>query len=158
MNFSMPVEGTTANMAMNMFATGDLESGDFGTMVMSAAIAGEGLADLGEFDEAALGEAELAEMEEALGQLGAGEVSLLDASGLGEAGFGVHMEMDFSQLLAGFGELEMEEEMPTAFAWDMYMWVRGDQMYMIMVMWDAGVGREADGRLLADIVDDRAGG
>jgi hypothetical protein len=160
MTFSMPVEGTTANMAMNMFATGDIESGDFGAMAMSAAIEGEGLADMADFDSAALGDAELAEMQEALGGLGIGDVGLLDATGLGEGGFGMHVEMDLSELLAGFGDLAeiSGEDVPTAFAFDMYMWVEGDRMYMVMVMWTPDSGAGVDGRALADVVDGRAGG
>ena len=160
MTFSMPVEGTTANMALNMFATGDMEGGDFGTLVMSGVIESADMAALGDLDATELSEGDLAEVGEALSNVGiqVGDLRLLDASGLGEGGFGMHMEMDFSELFAGFQELIPDESMPTAFAWDMYAWAHGDRMYMLMVMWTPGAAGVVDARALADIVDGRADG
>jgi hypothetical protein len=158
MSFSMPVEGATADMAMRMFASGDLESGDFGTMVMSAAIESAEMANAGDFDPSQLSEEDLAEATGAMSSLGINvtELRLLDASGLGEGGFGMHMQMDFAELFAGFGELTGAEDVPTAMAFDMYAWVRGDRMYMVMVMSTSG-DFGVDGRALADTMDDRAG-
>lgn len=158
MSFSMPVEGTTADMAMSMFASGDLESGDFGTMVMSAAIESEEMANAGDLDPSQLSEDDLAEATEAMSALGINvtDVRLLDASGLGEGGFGMHMVMDFGELFAGFAELTGGEDIPTAMAFDMYGWVRGERMYMLMLM-STGSDFGVDGRALADTMDDRAG-
>lgn len=158
-NYSLPTEFGDTNMAMSMFASGDLESGDFEAMVMSAAIQmpADALAEMGDFSELSeLNESDLDEVEAAAGGTGLGisEVSLLDASGLGEGGAGIRMVMDFGELLGAFGA-PSDESNPFAggIAMDMYMFGRGDRMLMLMVMAPAEGGSDIDGKALAETMD-----
>ncbi len=160
MSFSIPTEFGTADMAANMFASGDLVSGDFGSMVMSAVIAAppEAVGQLGDLSQMeGLSQEELDEIAAGVEQFGItfSNFRLLDASGLGEGGVGVHMEMDFGAL---FGELELPAaDAPfDAIAWDMYMFVRGERMLMVMVMWPAERPSGVDGRVLAEAMDAKA--
>ena len=159
MSFSVPSDVGTADMVASMFATGDLDSGDFGTMVMSAVIAGPDVtSELGDLDE--LGEITQADLDEAAAAMEEFGITLtdlqvLDASGLGDAGMGMHMVMDFSGMAEALGVPE-DDSMPDGIAWDMYAFVRGDRMLMVMVMWPSDGAAGADARALADIMDARA--
>jgi hypothetical protein len=79
------------------------------------------------------------------------------------------MEIDlgafFEALVAGFGEefgdveadLSQEEiPIPEGIGMDIFMFVRGDRMLMLMVMWPLGENPGVDARELADAMDDRA--
>ena len=94
-------------------------------------------------------------------QLGLGwsDFRLLDASGLGEGGLGMRMELDLGALL---GELATafgapEEEIPTAgFVIEMYMFFRGDRMLMVVVMETLDQSTGVDARELAETMDAKA--
>jgi hypothetical protein len=161
MSFNLPLEGGSGTMAANMFASGDLASGEFGAMVMSAALEGPPGA-MGDFDQmAGLSEADLAEMEEAFGQLGIGfsDFRLLDAGGLGDGGMGMHMAMDFAGLFDQFGIAGGEEQVTPPFdsiVFEMYVFQKGERVYMVMVIWPGDGNPGVDGRGLADVVNARA--
>jgi hypothetical protein len=159
MAFSVPTDVGTADMVASMFTTGDLSSGDFGTMVMSAVIAGPGVtAEIGDLDQVGqITQADLDEAATAMEEFGITltELNVLDASGLGDAGMGMHMVMDFSGMYDSLG-LPADESVPDGIAWDMYVFVRGDRMLMVMVMWPSDGAAGADARTLADIMDGRA--
>jgi hypothetical protein len=159
MSFSIPTETGTADMAANMFASGDLAGGDLGTMVMSMALGGSDMAgefdDFDDFDE--MTQADLDEVAGYLDESGIvlTDMRLLDASGLGDAGMGMHMAMDFSGMFDALG-LPPDEPMPAGIAWDMYVFVRGERVLMVMVMWPSDGVSGVDARTLADIMDARA--
>ena len=162
MSFDLPVESGSGTMVANMFSSGDLATGEFGAMVMSAAIEGPpgALSQLGSFDElGALSEDELAEMEVALGQFGIGfsDFRLLDASGLGDGGMGMHLKMDFAGLFSEFGMPAGEEPPFDSIVWEMYAFARGERMYMVMVMWPGEGDPGVESRSLADAVNAKAG-
>ena len=165
MSFTLPVESGSGTMVANMFASGDLASGEFGAMVMSAAIEGPpgALGQLGSFDElGALSEDEVAEMEEALGQFGIGfsDFRLLDASGLGDGGMGMHLAMDFAGLFEQFQIPAGEEQVTPPFdsiVFEMYAFARGERMYMVMLMWPDNADPGVDSRSLADAVNAKTG-
>ncbi len=156
--FSMPTEVGQADMAASMFAKGDLASQEVGPMVMSAVVAlpPEALAELGdpsELDD--LTEDELAELED-LQEMGLGEINLLDGSGLGDGGLGMHMEMDFGGLFGALGAPEEDNQFAAGISMDMYVFLRGEHMLMVMVMWPTGESSGVDARDLAEIMDGRA--
>jgi len=162
MSFSVPVEGSTGTMAANMFSSGDLASGEFGAMVMSAALEGPpgALDQLGNFEQlAGASEEELAKAEDALGQLGVtfSDFGLLDASGLGDGGMGMRMAMDFGGMFDQFGLPASEAPPFDAIALEMYAFARGERMYMVMVMWPDDADPGLDSRSLADAVNAKAG-
>ena len=161
--FTLTIPGDIGPMeiAASQFVIGDLE-GDFDAMVMSAVMAlpPEALAELGDLsDLEAAAQAgfsqEIAEFE----QLGLGDFRLLDASGLGDGGLGMHMELDLGALL---GELATalgapEEEIPAAgFVIEMYMFLRGERMLMVVVMETLGRSAGVDARELAETMDAKA--
>jgi hypothetical protein len=89
---------------------------------------------------------------------------VLDASGLGEGGLGLHMvmSMDLQALAEGFGA-EMDEAMPSeadflkeGIAFDMYVFLRGDHMLMVMSMWPGDGPAPVDAHDLAEVMDGRA--
>jgi len=150
-------------LAANVFAGGDITSGDFGSMVMSAAFmlppeAIEEINAQGGLDQLAdLTDADLQELG-GFGELGVAfdGLHLLDASGLGDGGVGMHMEMDFGALLDAFGAPEDDNPLASGLAFDMYMFLRGDHMLMVMVMWPAGESSGVDSRDLAEALDANA--
>lgn len=158
-NFSVPTAGgEKMQMAMAMFLESTLIAGSPGSMVVSMAVAlpeEEAAEALDRFDEAA----DLGDLEE---QLGAAEgmgmrfedVRVLDASGLGEKGFGMHMVMDFEGPLLGQGE--RPNPFAGGMAFDMYMFLRDGRMYMLGVIWSADSDTSLDGRALAEVMDGRA--
>jgi hypothetical protein len=159
MSFSLPTGQAAADMAASMFATGDIESDDLGTMVMSVAMAGPDVTEaMGDFAE--LGTLTQADLEEAAGLMeefgvSLAEIELLDASGLGEAGMGMHMVMDFGGMFEAFG-MPADDSMPSGIAFDMYAFVRGERLLMVMVMWLPDAAPAADAHALAEIMDARA--
>lgn len=171
--FSVPTEYGPMEMAASQFGTGDPTGADMGSMVMSAAVAlpPEAMDELGDLSELEdLTEEDLAEMEDLEGMgMGLEGFQLLDTSGLGDGGAAFHMEIDlgafFDALIAGFGEefgdietdlSEEEMQMPDGIGMDIYMFVRGERMLMLMVMWPLGEDPGVDARELADTMDDRA--
>jgi hypothetical protein len=146
-------------MAMAYFSEGDMESGDFESMVASMVMVlpeemmDEAIGGFEEFDEEALKEAQEAAPE--LAGLGFKEMSALDASGLGEDGVGMRMVLDLGGM--GLGEIPGGEMFGGDLSFDMYMFVRGDKALMLVAMWPGGAGPGVDSRALAEIMDARAG-
>lgn len=159
MSFSVPTENGTADMVASMFATSDLNSNDFGNMVMSAVIVGPDIAsEFGDIDEMGeITQADLNEAAAAMEEFGVAltELEILDASGLGDAGMGIHMVMDFSGMFEALGA-PPDESMPDGIAWDMYVFVRGERALMVMVMWPSDEAARVDALALAEIMDARA--
>ena len=160
---SIPGDVGPIEMTASQFVIGDLE-GDFDAMVMSAVMAlpPEALRELGDLSD--LEAAAQAEFSQGIAEaeqfgLALGDFRLLDASGLGEGGFGMHMELDLGALL---GELVTafgapEEEIPAAgFVIEMYMFLRGDRMLMVVVMESLGRSTGVDARELAETMDAKA--
>ena len=150
-------------MAASQFVIGDLE-GDFGGMVMSAVMSlpPEALAELGDLSdlEAAM-QAEFSQGIAEAEQLGLslGDFQLLDASGLGDGGLGMHMELDFGALLDELATAfdAPEEEIPAVgFVIEMYMFLRGEQMLIVIVMESLGQSTGVDARELAETMDAKA--
>lgn len=150
-------------MAASQFVIGDLE-GDFGGMVMSAVMSlpPEALAELGDLSdlEAAM-QAEFSQGIAEAEQLGLslGDFQLLDASGLGDGGLGMHMELDFGALLDELATAfdAPEEEIPAVgFVIEMYMFLRGEQMLIVIVMETLDQSTGVDARELAETMDAKA--
>ena len=165
MSFNVPVEGSSGTMAANMFASGDLASGEFGAMVMSAALEGPPgtLDQFANFDELEnLSDEDFAEMEQSLGQLGIGfsDFRLLDAGGLGDGGMGMHMAMDFAGLFDQLAVPGGEEQVTPPFdsiTFEMYAFAKGERVYMLMVIWPGDTDPGVNGRSLAEAVNAKAG-
>ena len=88
------------------------------------------------------------------------DVRVLDASGLGDEGVGLHMvmAMDLGQFAEEFGASMPPEAdfMKEGLAFDMYVFRRGDHMLMVMSMWPGGGPAPVDARALAELMDSRA--
>jgi hypothetical protein len=171
--FSLPTEYGPMEMAASQFQTGDPSGMEMGSMVMSAVMslppeAMEEMGDLSELGE--LTEADLAELQdlEGLG-MGLENFHILDTSGLGDGGAGFHMEINFGEFFEAlasdfgeeFGDFEAElspEEIPfpDGIGMDVYMFVRGERMLMLMVMWPLGENPGVNARELADTMNTRA--
>ena len=95
-----PSEFGDIETAASMFVGGDFLSGDFGAMIISAAIAlpPEALDELGDLEDldelAGLTDADLQELMAGADQFGIEfrDLRALDAAGLGQGGFGLHIE------------------------------------------------------------------
>ena len=160
-SYSVPSEFGDIGMVASMFASGDLASQELGTMVMSAVLAvpPDARDQFGDFDELQdLSAADLQQIEAVAGQIGVAFSNLheLDASGLGDKGFGMHMEMDFAGLLGAFGAPEGETPFDAGIAFDMYLFLRGERVLMAVVMWAADQQPGVDGRALAEAMDGKA--
>jgi hypothetical protein len=133
-SFGEPSPGEVT-MAMSMFAD-EGEQHMIMSMVMQAedeAVAQEGLAEISEVD--------LAEMEELFAAyelfgIQITNVRLVDASGLGDGGFGFGFTMDFSALIEELGEEPLGEEAMELSAMDMemVMFLDGSLVAMVMTM------------------------
>lgn len=162
--FAAPSEYGEMQMAANVFASGDITStGELGTMVMSASIViPPGAMD--EFGAATLDEIRnLSEEDLASALGGAGiygalfsDLRVLDGSGLGDGGVGIHMVMDLGSLAGAFGA--PADGAPAEMAMDMFMFVKGDRMHMTFVMYPDGGSPGVDARHLADVLDGRTSG
>ena len=160
-SFSMPSDFGAMEMVASMFTSGDLAGNDFNAMVMSAVMAlpPEALAELGDLGNlSGLGEADLAEIQAASGQAGMefADLRVLDASDLGDGGFGMRMELDFGAFFAAFGPPEGDETLPAGIAMDMYAFLHGDHVLMTMVMWPTDRPPGVDAHDLAGTMDQRA--
>ncbi len=153
-SFSMPSEVGEMQMAARMWGRG-METDDFGAMIMSMAMVVPPEA-MGELDELmGLTDEDLAELQGATGDFGLfADLRILNTDDLGEGGFGMHMEMDFGALLSAFGAPE-EEGVPTGIIMDMYAFVVGDQVLMVMVMWPTGESPGVDAHALAETMESR---
>ena len=162
--FSVPVEGQPVDMAMSMFFSGDPSTagGDFAAVMSAAAAVPPGMLEQS-FADFPSGDDAHEELEEALGQAGdvAGldllDVEVLDASGLGEEGVGLHMAIDFGGLMEGIAGAEAAAEAgPTRINFDMYTFTRGGRLLMLMVMWPGDQPPPVDAIELAVVIDERA--
>ena len=173
MSFSMETAEGNMDMAASMFAKGEAMDAFPEAMVMSGAVAVSGdlmeesLAEIERYGEGAELEREI---QEAMGGadnlfgVSLKDVRVLDASGLGEASLGLHMvmSMDLEALAEGFGA-DMDEPLPPeadvlkeGIAFDMYVFVRGERVLMVMSMWPGEGPAPVDALDLAELMDDRA--
>ena len=173
MSFSMETGEGNMDMAASMFVKGESMDAFPEAMVMSGVVAVSG--DLMEEARAEIERygdgAELErEIQEAMGGadnlfgVSLKDVRVLDASGLGEAGLGLHMvmSMDLEALAEGFGA-EIDEAAPPeldvlkeGIAFDMYVFVRGERVLMVMSMWPGEGPAPVDALDLAELMDGRA--
>ena len=165
-SYNVPSQYGSIELAANMFASGDFMGGEFGGMVMSAALSlpPEALDEInaqGGLDQlAGLTDADLQDIQGFAGEFGVAfnDLHLLDASGLGDGGMGMHMAMDFGGLMDAFGAPEGENPFAGGLAIDMYIFLRGDHMLMVMVMWPGSESSGVDSRGLAEALDANASG
>jgi len=171
MSFSFDTDQGSMSMAASIFTQGEATDQFPESMVMSAVMVASGdlleqsLSELQSYS----GTSELeSQIQEALGSgdnlfgISFKDLRVLDASGLGEGGVGLHMvmNMDLGQLAQQFGESVPPEAefMKEGLAFDMYVFVRGDHMLMVMTMWPGGGSAMIDARALAEVMDARAAG
>jgi hypothetical protein len=173
MSFSFETDEGGMSMAASMFSLGEAVDEFPESMVMSGVVLASGdlleqsLDELQRYNDPAELEREI---ENALGAgqampgIGLKDLQVLDASGLGEEGIGLHMvmSMDLQAFAEGFGA-EMDEDMPPeadflkeGLAFDMYVFGRGDHLLMVMVMWPGDGPAPLDIRALAEVMDTRA--
>jgi hypothetical protein len=173
MSFSMETAEGNMDMAASIFAKGEALDAFPESMVMSGVVLVSGdlmeesLAEIERYGDGAELEREI---QEAMGGadnlfgVSFKDVRVLDASGLGEAGLGLHMvmSMDLEQLAEGFGA-EIDEQVPTeveflkdGLSFDMYVFVRGEHVLMVMVMWPGEGPAPVDALDLAELMDGRA--
>jgi len=101
-------------------------------------------------------EAEFDQLQAEMGDMGLGELELLDASDLGDGGVGMHMTLDFSGLLGAFVSQDEADSLDAGISMDMYLIPRGERVLMLMVMWPSSEPSGVDGRSLAETMDERA--
>jgi hypothetical protein len=163
-SFAMPSEYGEMQMAANIFTSADaMSTGELGTMVMSAAIIVPPEA-MAEFDAGGLDELQNLSDEDLAAAMGGvegfgglfTELSVLDGSGLGEGGAGIHMVMDMSSLGTMFGA-PAAAETPASIGIDMYMFIEGGRMHMAIVMYPGDASPGVDARQLANVLDSRSG-
>lgn len=153
-SFSSPSEFGDIDLVANMFMSGDIVSGSFDAMVMSfvMSLPPEALEEFGgDFSALSGFDSEIEDdFDDIAGESGVpiSKVRLLDASGLGEGGFGMHMEMGSGDLLGGLGGVA-GSPFAEGLAMDMYAFGEGDRMMMLLVMWPAGQSSGVDARDLA---------
>lgn len=165
-SLSMSSELGDIEMAARTMTPQDAERGEFGPLVVSAAasLPPRALAEIGDLRGLeALDEAELREM---MGQAGPRmremfSLQLLDASGLGDGGVGMRMEMDLAAMLEAMAEsfgvpAGAERERPPGIVMEMYAFLRQERVLMVMVMWPEGSDPGIDSRALAETMDARA--
>jgi len=169
MSFSFDTDQGSMSMAASMFTKGEAADEFPESMVMSAVVVASGdlldqsLGQLQRYTDSAELEREI-ENAMGSGQIPPGisfeDVRALDASGLGEGGVGLHMvmTMDLGQFAQEFGaSMPPEAEfLEKGLAFDMYVFVRGDRMLMVMSMWPGGGPAPVDARALAEVMDGRA--
>jgi hypothetical protein len=169
MNFSFSTDQGGMSVMASMFAKGEAADQFPESMVMSAVMVVSGdvleqsLAELQRYNDPAELERQ---MQEALGSGGNlfgisfKDLRVLDASGLGEGGLGLHMvmTMDLDQLAQQFGtSMPPEAEfLKEGLAFDMYVFARGDHLLLVMSMWPGAGPAPVDARPLGEVMDQRA--
>lgn len=152
------------NMAMRMFMEGDPSAAEMGPIVMSAAIAMPSSA-FADFDSSLdqVDQMSTSDLQEAMGATEALGITFKDFSAkklsdLGEGGMSIHMVMDMSGLLEGFGATAEEGlgAFQSGIAMDMYMFKQGDRLLMALIMSPAGQESPVDGLALARVMESRA--
>ena len=157
-DFSFSVAG--GSMAARMFATGDPQSNDPGTIVMSMVVEvpPEEVGTLTDgFDASSL-------ENDIFGDGTFGQFEVVDASDLGDQAVGVHMEVDLGAFIGALaeafgeeGEAVAREELPfeSGIALDMYMFVRGDKLLAVSTVWPSDQSAGADAHSLAALLSAR---
>ena len=156
--FTIPDDAGEIELVGRMFSTGDTESedlADMGSMVMSVVMAlppgsVDELADIQNM------EAEFEQLQAEIGEMGFGELKLLDASDLGDGGFGMHMSLDFGGLFGALMSPDEADTLDAGISMDMYLIPRGERVLMLMVMWPSSQPSGVDARSLAETMDERA--
>ncbi len=152
------------SVTLNAFTSGDMESGDFGAIVGSATMRLPQAA-LDEFERSGgfdalrnISEADLQGIEPDAQQLGIAyrDVHGLDGSGLGDVGGGFHMVIDMGALFGAFGTPDQPNPLDGGIAYDMYLFLRGDRLFVVMVIWPADHPSGVDSRSLAETLDAKA--
>ena len=157
-SYSTPSEFGDMAMVARMFATSD-DADEAGAMIMSAAMTlpPEAMGELDELDELmGLTEADFVDLQEASDGFGMefADLEILNADGLGDSGFGTHMEIDFGALFSVFGAPE-DDSVSAGIAMDMYAFAVRDQVLVLMVMWPMGESPGVDALALAEIMASR---
>jgi hypothetical protein len=171
MSFSFETDQGSMSMAASMFSQGEAADEFPKSVVMSAVMAVSGdlleqsLAELKRYSDPAELEREI---ENALGAGGTipgiafKDLRVLDASGLGEEGVGLHMVMtiDLRQFTQEFSASMPPEAdfLKDGLAFDMYVFARGDHLLMVMSMWPGAGPAPVDARPPAEVMDARASG
>ena len=113
--------------------------------------------DASDVDDPADAPASFVDLQEASDGFGMefADLEILNADGLGDGGFGMHMEIDFGALFSVLGAPE-DDSVPTGIAMDMYAFAVRDQVLVLMVMWPTGESPGVDALALAQIMASRA--
>lgn len=165
MSFSFETDEGSVSMAMSMFSLGDAVDAFPESMVISAVIAGSGelldqsLAELQRYTDSGDLEREIQETlgpGESMFGIGFEDVRVLDTSGLGEGGVGLHMVMTMNLEEMGLPMPPDADFLSEGLAFDMYVFGRGDHMLMLMAMWPGGGPAPVDAGALAELMDARA--
>jgi len=150
-------------MAARMFTQGDPSAAEMGPIVMSAAIAmpPSALADF----NSSLDQVDQASAQDAENAMGATEAmgitfkdfSAKKLSDLGEGGMTMHMVMDMSGLIAGFGgDAQDMGAFQNGIAFDMCAFKQGERLLMVMAVSPAGQESPVDALALARVMESRA--
>jgi len=169
MSFSFDTDQGSMSMAASMFTKGEAADEFPESMIMSGVVVASGdlleqsVGELQRYNDPAELERQI---QEALGSSGnlfgisIKDLRVLDASGLGEEGVGLHMvmTMDLGQLSEEFGASMPPEAdfLKEGLAFDMYVFGRGDHVLMVMSMWPGDGPAPLDIRALAEVMDTRA--
>jgi hypothetical protein len=159
-SFALPGEGGSFGMAMSVFGENGLDFEQPGAIVMSMAMQTPEPMSPDDFmsDIEGSGGLDAQAIEAAMAEMGLDkgirDVRVLDVSGLGEGGFGLHAIADL--LMEIYGP-ELPANIPfDEMAFDMYVFVRGSNMMMLMVMAPVGAPAAVDAWALAKTMDERA--
>ena len=150
-------------MAMRMFTEGDPSAAEMGPIVMSAAIAMPASA-FEDFDSSLdqVDQMSTSDLQDAMGATEALGIKFKDfsakkVSDLGEGGMTMHMVMDMSGLIEGFGgTAEDMGAFQNGLAFDMFAFKQGERLLMVMTMSPAGQESPVDTLALAKVMDSRA--
>lgn len=157
-DFSFSAAG--GSMAARMFATGDPQGGDPGTIVISMVVA----VPPDEIDQLTDGFDASSLENDIFGDGTFGEFEVVDASDLGDQAVGIHMEIDLGAFIGALSEAFGEEgegvageQLPfeSGIAMDMYLFVRGDKMLVVSTVWPNDQSAGADAHSLAALLSAR---
>ena len=145
-------------MATRMFVGGSIQSAEVGEMVMTAAIAASPEA-LAEFDSG-INELDGLTVDDLKDLMGSSdmmgvtfkEFEVLDAAGVGDAAFGMHMVMDMGELAGSEGGMGAYAD---GIGFDMFISRHGDILLMTMVMWPSAQPSSLDALALLKVMDSR---
>jgi hypothetical protein len=150
-------------MAARMFTQGDPSAAEMGPIVMSAAITmpPSVLADF----NSSLDQVDQASAQDVQNAMGATEAlgikftdfSAKKVSDLGEGGVNLHMVMDMSGLIEGFGGTAQDMgAYQNGLAFDMCAFKQGERLLMVMVTSPAGQASPVDMLALAKVMESRS--